>query len=532
MILSYRRVVCAAGLMAVLAWCVSSRLAARESPLWGDLEPGPYAVGFKTLERYDHARVARYKRGADGSPRRGERGRPVQVCVWYPARDPEEASTVVYGEYVFPNPADVRFFNLLSKLQAREIHDRVLPALRGDGQVMLELLNMKLSAVRDALHREGSFPFIIYIPGASSGIAENVVLCEYLASHGFIVAATPSVGSSLLYADSNELDLETIVRDAEFIRASLRDWPYLDFERLGVIGYGMGGAAALILQMRNTDVDAVVSLAGIHMESEHAGLLEGCLHYDPARVGVPLLHVCRDDSGTVEFGTPERFRFADRYLLALSGMENLHFTSYGAVSAMVPDTTGPAPGTKRLAYETVCRYVERFAGAHLHGDDDARRFVDRAPRENGIAAGFITYRLKRGEKMPPTEDRFFEVVTEDGAAEARKLLEDAARSGHGSPFRQEMMNRIGVLYARMGEVDEGTEILRVNTEAHPHSASAWLSIAFMYMYTRRPALAVEAFRTVLELLPDDTTLSEEERTGFREAATRSLERLEARMGEE
>lgn len=532
MILSHKRLVCAACLMVGFGWCVSGRLAAQQSPLWGDLSPGPYAVGFKTIERYDHARVTRYKRGVDGSPRRGERGRPVQVCVWYPARGSGEARTVVYGEYVFPNPADVRFFNLLSKLQARDIHGRILPALHGDRQVMLELFNVKLSAVRDALHREGSFPFIIYIPGASSGIAENVVMCEYLASHGFIVAATHSIGASLLYVELNEIDLETIVRDAEFIRASLRDWPHLDFERLGVVGYRLGAAAALVLQMRNTDVDAVVSLAGVHVEYEHAGLLEGCLHYDPARAGVPLLHICRDDSEAIDSGAQGRFRFADRYLLTLSGMDNLHFTSYGAVSAMVPDTTGPAPETKRLAYETVCRYVQKFARAHLYDDDDARGFIGRAPRDNDIAADFITYGLERGEKMPPAEDRFFEVVIEEGAGEARKLLEQAARSGHEPPFRQEMMNRIGVLYARMGEVDEGTEILRVNTEGHPGSASAWLSLAFTYMYTRRAELAVEAFRKALEVLPGDTTLSEEERTGIREAASQSLERLESRMRRE
>lgn len=73
MILSHSRLVCAAYLLAGFVWCVSSRLAAQQSPLWGDLSPGPYAVGFKTVERYDYARVTRYKQGVDGSPRHGER---------------------------------------------------------------------------------------------------------------------------------------------------------------------------------------------------------------------------------------------------------------------------------------------------------------------------------------------------------------------------------------------------------------------------------------------------------------------------
>ncbi len=518
-------------LLVVAIACITCvPLGAQRPPLRGGLERGPFAVGFETAEFYDHSRVIGYKNSSDGTPRRGERGRPVQVCVWYPALDGDDARTVVYGEYVFPHPVDMRFFDFLTMLQMREIHDRILPSLNNDRQVMLELMNMKCDAVRDAFHREGSFPLVIYNPGSSSGIAENIVMCEYLASHGYIVAATHSIGAAFLYAEVDQIDLEALVRDAEFILASLRDWPHLDRDKLAVIGFGIGGTGALILQMRNRDVDAVVGLGDVHIMREHAGFIEENPRYDPARLRVPVLEVCRADTGSIDTGVLEAYRYSDRYLLTVSGMEDVHFTSYGAISAMVPDTTSPPPETKRLAYETVCRYVLNFMKAHLDGDDEAHAFIGRPPQDNGIAAGFIDLVVKRRESAPPTEDRFIDIIVEEGIERARTVYEETRRVGAEPPFRQETMNRLGVLYARMNRLNEGAGILKLNTEAHPGSASAWLSLGYTYLYTGQGELAEESLQKVLEVLPGDGTLNETEREGIRSAAERGLEYVRQRRG--
>jgi len=37
-----------------------------------------------------------------GVPVEGERARPIQICVWYPAQANGELSEMTYGEYVFP----------------------------------------------------------------------------------------------------------------------------------------------------------------------------------------------------------------------------------------------------------------------------------------------------------------------------------------------------------------------------------------------------------------------------------------------
>jgi hypothetical protein len=116
---------------------------------WGDLEPGLYEIGFRTVERYDHSRVFRPKHDYFGRPLDGERSRPVQICIWYPAEKAMELTQMVYGEYVFPYPEDERFFDFISAIQDREIRS-LHRLLDNNGSAVLDLLSVRVGAIRDA----------------------------------------------------------------------------------------------------------------------------------------------------------------------------------------------------------------------------------------------------------------------------------------------------------------------------------------------------------------------------------------------
>ena len=71
----------------------------------------------------------------------------------------------------------------------------------------------------DATASDGSFPLVMYSEGwNSSSQNDNSVLAEFLASHGYVVAAVPQVGTSSmsLTLGINAVDLETQMRDIEF----------------------------------------------------------------------------------------------------------------------------------------------------------------------------------------------------------------------------------------------------------------------------------------------------------------------------
>ena len=56
------------------------------------------------------------------------------------------------------------------------------------------LLSTNGAAARNAPPAPGKHPAVVYSLGHDMHSLENIVLWEYLASHGYVVAVTPSVG--------------------------------------------------------------------------------------------------------------------------------------------------------------------------------------------------------------------------------------------------------------------------------------------------------------------------------------------------
>ena len=62
--------------------------------------PGAYGVGFRVVQQYDRAHV--YKQKIDltsGTLAMGERTRPLQTLIWYPAKQ-ASGKPLHYGDYV------------------------------------------------------------------------------------------------------------------------------------------------------------------------------------------------------------------------------------------------------------------------------------------------------------------------------------------------------------------------------------------------------------------------------------------------
>ena len=51
-------------------------------------------------------------------------------------------------------------------------------------------------AIQDAAMQAGRFPVLIYVPSVNAPATENIELCEYLASQGFVVMASPSMDTT------------------------------------------------------------------------------------------------------------------------------------------------------------------------------------------------------------------------------------------------------------------------------------------------------------------------------------------------
>ena len=488
------------------------------SPLWGKLIPGPHAVGFRAIEKYDYSRTYQPKRDYFGAALPGERARPLQICMWYPGRPKAGAGPVVLNEYNFVTPEDAEFYQILGGLQNREIAV-LFPALGNDMDAVLQALAIEMTAVKNADPAGGAFPLIIYQGDLNTGLVENAVMCEYLASHGFVVAAAQAPGPAALRSEPNASSLEIMAEDMGFVLAALRDFDFIDRARVGVLGYRAGSVAAMLLQMRNFDIDAAALVEYPLGDSEIGQAAARNPHYDVVRATVPLLFLYSAPEDDRDKAVLEPFKYSSRWWLRFGSPEVVGLTTYGLLpAAMIGGAAPPAEGSPRPAegspspadtYEAACRYVLHFFAGHLNGSAESLAFLGRPPAENGLAPGLASAGKMDAVERPPTQDEFMAMLDQGKVDVATGLYEKFKSLDSATPFFAEAaMNVMGYRHLQRGMAQEAIAIFKMNADAHPGSANCWDSLAEAYMASGDSTHALECVQKVIEVLPNDTNLTE------------------------
>ncbi|UCD93534.1 MAG: hypothetical protein JSU69_07100 [Candidatus Zixiibacteriota bacterium] len=514
-----RMVAVALGLLVSLALAA---LAENRMPeLWGSMEPGRYGIGFRTIEEFDYSRTFGPKYDYDGELREGIRARPIQICLWYPANVKSDDSRMVYSEYNYPYPKDERFIDFLNNVQGRELQV-LLGIIRSRGAVQ-DFLNIKMAAVKDAEWAEGSFPLIIYHPHTQTGVSENAPLCEYLASHGFIVATSPPVGTLTLNPEINLADLETMVRDREFVYARARDLPHVDTNRLGAMGTAFGGVTSLVMQTRNSNVDAVAGLQSLYVFNEFYEPVKDNPYLEKNKVLAPLMLVYNDGESPADLSLFDSFDYSQRYLLKLSRLTSRDFSQYGLISIAGADSAGPTAEERGWDYDTMARYLLNFFKAHLYKDEASFRYLSANPTAHGLNPEFVNMSISPAGDRPPTEEEFIRIIDKNGVDRAVEIFEKFRKSDPELTFFQEaVMNALGYQRLQSYDIDAAAKLFKMNTESYPNSANVWDSYAEACQARGDTALVISCLKKTLEILPNDTAITDQFRQLIRNHAEQVL----------
>ena len=192
------------GALAVAAVAVAAL--AQNAPLFQFTEkPGPHPVGLKVVEQYDYSRTYRSTTDDLGKPYQGERARPLQTLIWYPA-EKSTAKPMTVGDYGNLAATETSFDKPTLSVDQKQWLDGIKPTLA-----------MPMWAVRDAPPVSGRFPIVIYAPSFSAMSWENADLCEYLASHGYVVIASPDMGASTRDMTNDLTGINAQARDISFL---------------------------------------------------------------------------------------------------------------------------------------------------------------------------------------------------------------------------------------------------------------------------------------------------------------------------
>ena len=478
-----------------------TNILAADSAFWGNLKSGPHAVGFQIVEKYDYARPFKRKKDYEGNLTSGERGRPLQINIWYPAKAAQTPMTL--ADYVHLTATED--LSDLSDDAKRQSEKRFVQARWFQGvpeDKLTKLLGQSTRAYRDTEHAQGRFPLIVLANSSSlSAPFSHFVLAEYLASHGFIVASTPAKGAQSPGLNSRESSVQ--MQDLQFVIGSLHDYPSLDRDKLALIGFGLGGLSTALLAMHNTDVDAMVSLDSILANRFGYSLIFQNSLYKPNQFTVPVLHITAQEANEdTDYAFFKATRFAPAQYVKLKGLTPADFSSIGMLKSMLPipaPKEGPLPNTK-LGYETIVQYVDHFLKANLHQNAASKTFLE----GSGAPPEFVVVEWKKGIKTPPTEAQFIEIVRQKGPEKALEIQKEFSKLV--SDYRlydPDVLFPIAAEYSEANKTDQAVAVLGLCTEAFPDYWECYDQIGRIQMKAGNKQLAIENLSKSVELNPEN-----------------------------
>ncbi len=469
---------------------------AHASQAFAGLSMGQFAVGYRQIYVRD------YERGWAGI-RSTLPYRPIILRLWYPAKPGGKPMNV--GAYVAQSRAPAAFQPVVDFERSYSTQS-LKNAVGHDSAQFDALLNRPVPSSKNAPPANGSFPIVAYSLGQDDYLEENLVLANYLASHGYIFVTVPQLGSNerrmeLFIDDPNSYEAQ--VRDLEAGIAAIPGALHPDRDRVGAIGMSMGGIYALLLAMQNPGMRCIVGLDASYMATRAPYEFDQkkLSYYDPLRIEIPILSAYRsDESNTTE--DIMAMTASDRYLVKFSHTIHVDFNSYPWYSynvsrALLPNDSDlkiRSQGEALANLDAIDNLVLQFLDATLKSNR-----IFKAPRIRGAVSTFYPRR------SAPTEEDLAGVLMLSGYKAAESLLRNAIVRYPGEELlRFKVMNRIGYEFIYTDRPEQAVSIFKLNVLAHPSSSDAYESLGEGLESTKDKTGAISAFKTALILNPQNT----------------------------
>jgi len=482
----------------------SANSLARDVPGFRFVEkPGPYNVGLQVVDQYDYSRVFRSPIDDLAKPYDGERARPLQTLIWYPA-DHSDKPPMTVADYVSLLSTETSFGRPETSADEKEW----LTAIG-------ETAAARLWAVRDATPMSGRHPIVIYAPSLSSASWENADLCEYLASHGYIVIASPSMGPMTREMSFSVAGFNAQARDISFLIGYATTVANVDTSKIAVIGYSWGGISNLVAAARDDRIRALVSLDG--SLRQYPGLLKQSGDVHPEEMAIPMIYFAKQEDtlehwalgSEVNAGPSVLNSWTHGDLITVRMLGLVHeemssmFQRNETVWERFPNEQNADYGREDgiLGYALIARYTLQFLDAYMKQDPTAMAFLKRAPAENSVPKHVMAVRFRAASGAPPSLTGFRSEAARRGfdhiadIYSAMRLEKPDFQLGEGAvdTWASHLIDH--------GHVLDGIELLKLNARMHPESGGVYFSLAEAYANSGQIQLAIENYKICLRLWP-------------------------------
>jgi dienelactone hydrolase len=486
---------------------------------------GPHAVGLRGVEHYDYSRPYLPAIDSLGRSEQGERARPLQTLIWYPAESSNAAAMTV-ADYVALWATERSFGRPHMSAHARQ---------RTAG--LRRLLEQPLWAVRDASALTGRYPVVVYSPGHSNPSWENADLCEYLASHGYVVLASPSMGERTRYPTLDIPGIESQARDISFLIGFARTLANADSSEIAAIGFSWGGICNVFAAAHDDRIKALVCLDGSLRFSP--GLVwKGGVR--PDRMTIPLLSIAQgqwspEERAQILAANPDHegvdvltaWTHGDVFLVYMLGFGHAEHTSLsqrndddweGAFDFYRARKVDYSREDGFAGYAWLAEYTLQFLQTYLKRDARGSAFLRRTPHENGVPRRLMSVVHRPAGLPPATFAGFRSDLGRRGFADADELYLEYQRRDATFALDEHSLSAWSQALIDGGHDAEAIAVLKLNVRIHADSAAAAASLGDAYRRIGEPRLAAEQYRLA----------SAREPFWVADAAAQKLRELEAR----
>lgn len=344
-------------------------------------ERGAYNVGFESYWQTDYSRVFIHKNDT--------LNRPILINIWYPSQG--SSNKMIYKDYLEFPENNTRLLTLNTKYKDYNLNylyqevfhckEDSIPGITDTDS----FFNRSINVYKNDLPINKKFPLIIYHQGYGATIEDNSVLCEYLASHGYVV-----VGSSYLRNSYPSLTIDgrkDSVRDIRYLIQHLTTKENIDVSNTALIGHS-GGAQASLMFKSNTP-NPIKAIALLETTQEMYGLEDPRWNsfVTPVRKGIENI-----DQSLLGF-TEHRAVFklydlmtnAERHYITFPNtVKHNDYISQGIYGRIYKNSKNNNSHTKNASlaenlknYKLVNHYILTFLNSELKQASDFRKMFDK-----------------------------------------------------------------------------------------------------------------------------------------------------------
>jgi len=461
---------------------------------------GEYNVGYQSINAIDYSRSFE-----------NIQGRQLSIMVWYPAES-KNKERILFQDYLKQSKTDSSSWATYFKQFSSDVRYE-------------KLLNSSFLAKKNVSIGKGEIPIIIYSPGGYGDEFENYILCELLASHGYIVAAHESKGPTSKDTKITSLGLLSQARDIEYTIQKVQEtFPQSDVNNVGLIGWSWGGLASTVVQIRNPNIDAVVSLDG--SISLHEDKLKSTPYYSLQDINVPYLFVSASKTSNELNPFISKLKYSESLFIEYPFLEHGDFNSLVFNAYHFTDEQSDKMVKNISSYRYLTSTVIAFLNKSMIRNEQAQLSTLLSVQKEG---NLIEYREIKSLPAPPSTDDFFQLFQTNSKEEIQNIFEETYKRDSTYIFFQpeEAINYAYALHYDFDLSQRAIQLLTISTILFPNNYSTYGHLGNLYSKNGELPEALENFSKAHAMVSNDQ-MSSAAKQDF-DWYTRSIERIKTKL---